>query len=325
MIEEIADSFFRIEIPLPDNPLRSLNSYVIRTSDRHLIIDTGFDLPECFNAMHEGLEKLDIRLEDSDFFITHMHSDHAGLVTRLISDTSKVYFNKIEVDFLMNIDIDAELSRLSQVSGLSDEVINAMINLHLKYQYDIAPWISRVTFVDEGDILQVGNYTFRTLVTPGHTKGHTCLYEPEQKILVSGDHILYDITPSITCWADNENRLKDYISSLDRIYDMDVDLVLPGHRSVFTDFRDRIDEIKHHHNHRGSDVAAILEGGALNVAQIAAKMKWDIKCDSWESFPKTQKWFAAGEAMAHLRYMEEEGRVIVEKAGGNLFFGLANR
>jgi hypothetical protein len=61
------------------------------------------------------------------------------------------------------------------------------------------------------------------------------------------------------------------------------------------------------------------------VAQIAAKMKWDIKCDSWESFPKTQKWFAAGEAMAHLRYMEEEGRVIVEKAGGNLFFGLANR
>lgn len=325
MIEEIADSLFRVEIPLPANPLRSLNSYVIRTSDRHLIIDTGFDLPECFNAMKEGLKKLDIRLEDSDFFITHMHSDHAGLVTRLITDTSKIYFNKTDVEFLTNLDVEVELNKLSRVSGLSGEVLDAMISLHSQYRYDINTWIGKVTFVDEGDTLQAGNYTFRAIVTPGHTMGHTCLYEPERKILVSGDHILYDITPSITCWADNENRLKDYISSLDMVYDMDVDLVLPGHRSVFTDFKERIEEIKRHHGNRGLDVAAILEAGALSVVQVAAKMKWDIKCESWESFPKTQQWFATGEAMAHLRYMEEEGTVVVKRSEDRLLFDLADR
>ena len=41
MIEEIASNFFRMEIPLPDTLLRSVNSYVIRDSKRNLIIDTG--------------------------------------------------------------------------------------------------------------------------------------------------------------------------------------------------------------------------------------------------------------------------------------------
>jgi len=35
----------------------------------------------------------------------------------------------------------------------------------------------------------------------------------------------------------------------------------------------------------------------------------DIKCDSWEAFPLAQKWFATGEAIAHLRYLKEKGRI----------------
>jgi hypothetical protein len=36
-------------------------------------------------------------------------------------------------------------------------------------------------------------------------------------------------------------------------------------------------------------------------------MNWDILCDSWDLFPVSQKWFATGEAIAHLKYLKEKG------------------
>jgi hypothetical protein len=36
-------------------------------------------------------------------------------------------------------------------------------------------------------------------------------------------------------------------------------------------------------------------------------MTWDLDCDSWEEFPRAQKWFATGEAIAHLRYLQRKG------------------
>jgi hypothetical protein len=49
--------------------------------------------------------------------------------------------------------------------------------------------------------------------------------------------------------------------------------------------------------------------GPLTAYEIASRMTWDIRCDSWEAFPLAQKWFATGEAISHLRYLKEEGRI----------------
>jgi hypothetical protein len=38
-------------------------------------------------------------------------------------------------------------------------------------------------------------------------------------------------------------------------------------------------------------------------------MSWDNIYDSWDLFPVPQKWFATGEAISHLKYLEEEGIV----------------
>ncbi len=104
--------------------------------------------------------------------------------------------------------------------------------------------------------------------------------------------------------------MREYLASLDRVYDLDVELVLPGHRSVIRDHRARIDELRRHHRARLDEVLSILEKGRQNVFQVASQMTWDIDFDSWESFPVAQKWFAFGEAAAHLKYLEEEGRVM---------------
>ena len=54
-VEEVLPDLFRIEIPLPENPLKATNSYVIRTSKKNLIIDTGLNRKECLAAMRAGL------------------------------------------------------------------------------------------------------------------------------------------------------------------------------------------------------------------------------------------------------------------------------
>ncbi len=76
MCEEILPNLFRLKIPLPQSPLKYLNSYIIRDTNRSMIIDTGLNRKECFEAMMAGLHKLGIQLERTDIFITHLHADH---------------------------------------------------------------------------------------------------------------------------------------------------------------------------------------------------------------------------------------------------------
>jgi len=163
----------------------------------------------------------------------------------------------------------------------------------------------------EDDILTIGDFKFQCIETPGHTRGHMCLYEPHKKVFLSGDHILCDITPNIQLWIDEWNPLKEYLASLDKVYGLDIELVLPGHRSIFTNWRERIEELKNHHQERAEEILSILEKGSQDAFQIASEMRWDISCnyDSFDFFPTMQKWFATGEAIAHLKYLEEKGAV----------------
>jgi len=73
MIEEVLLNMYRIEIPLPGNPLQAINSYVIKGRDRALMIDTGMNRKECMDAMSSALEKLGIDLRRTDFLL-RIHS-----------------------------------------------------------------------------------------------------------------------------------------------------------------------------------------------------------------------------------------------------------
>jgi len=68
--------------------------------------------------------------------------------------------------------------------------------------------------------------------------------------LLSGDHVLGDITPNNFATADENDTLGTYLASLDKVHDLDVALVLPGHQHVFNNFRRRIRELKRHHQER---------------------------------------------------------------------------
>ncbi len=322
MIDEVFPGIFRIEVPLPANPLRAINSYVVKGDGRCLIIDTGMNRKECRDAMNAGLKELEVDLQKSDFFITHLHADHLGLVSELAGETSKVYFSRIDAEVINNPGHWERMMATAGINGFPELELEGAIQKHPGRRYQAREGV-KFTFLKEGDKVAIGQYVFCCIETPGHSPGHICLYEPSTKIFFAGDHILEDITPNISMWFDSGNPLQSYIESLDKIGAMEISQVFPGHRRSFTDYRKRIVELKRHHELRAQEILAILQRGSQSVYRIASSMTWDIDCKSWEEFPVPQKWFASGEARSHLHYLEADNKVRKDVDKGKILFSLA--
>lgn len=318
---EILRNLYRIEIPLPKNPLKALNSYAIKSPERNLIIDTGWNQQECLDAMQAGLKELEIDIRKTDFFITHLHTDHLGLVSSLVTDTSTIYFNQPDGDRITSGIFLDDLMNFARLNGFPEKELQRIPHTHPGFKFRSKGPLS-FHFLKEGDTLRISDYVFRCVETPGHSKGHMCLYEPSKKIFVAGDHILDGITPTIALWSDEWNPLKEYLESLDRVYQLDIELVLPGHREVFRNPRERIRELKDHHQKRLDEIIGILRKGTKNAFQVASQMTWDITYDSWDLFPVSQKWFATGEAISHLKYLEETGLIRKEMRQQKVVYSL---
>ena len=209
-------------------------------------------------------------------------------------------------------------------SGFPAEDLEASMQNHPGFKYSSR---SGVDYIDlhEGDEIVVGDYDLEVIDTPGHTGGHVCLYERKKRIFFSGDHVLGDITPNIATWSDEGDPLADYLASLEKVALLDVDLCLPGHRTPVDDFNGRIDELIEHHRERAAEVLDILAAGPHNAYDTAGRMTWSIRARSWAEFPVMQRWFATGEAIAHLRYLEGQGLVEHSEDDGQIIFVTTGR
>jgi glyoxylase-like metal-dependent hydrolase (beta-lactamase superfamily II) len=303
MIEEIFPGIFQLKIPLPRNPLKNLNSYLIKGRQRHLLIDTGFNWPECLEAQLKGMKTLGVNWSEVDFFITHVHGDHSGLVYALAGKDSKVYCSKIDAD-IMRASMTNEYWRNVNAFFILNGFPEAMItNQGETIKNFISGSDMDFTYVEDLDVIEAGSYHLVCIATPGHSPGHMCLYEPEHKFLIAGDHILARITSNITPWGGTGDYLGQYLTSLEKIDAMDIGSVLPGHRDIIHDYHGRIAQLKNHHANRLQEIRYILKDRTLNGYQVASLMHWDISYDSWDEFPNFQKWFATGEAIAHLEHL----------------------
>lgn len=89
---------YSIQVILPENPLQNLNYYVIKTPRQNIVIDTGFNRPECRKALWTGLEELGLDYGRTILFITHLHSDHTGLVWDFVCKGMQMYMSRIVHD-----------------------------------------------------------------------------------------------------------------------------------------------------------------------------------------------------------------------------------
>jgi len=319
MLEKITDNIYRKIVPLPNNPLREISAYIIK-GEKNLLIDTGFNRPECEEALKSAFDELGIK--ETDLFITHLHSDHCGLVPKFSDENSTIYSSETDGE-LINFEVGNLYWRILDDLFIkfgfppADFGRNTDIHPGRKYCHE-----RRVdfTYVEEGDILEYGGHKLKAILTPGHTPGHMCLYDEENKILFCGDHILGTITPNICIEISSDNPLKDYIESLKKIDKLDVKLLLTAHGTEVKDMHERIAELLKHHEDRLNEVLYILGDEWKTSFMCARDMTWEIECRNWEEFPAPQKWFATGEAISHLQYLYSTNRVERKEIDGVYYY-----
>lgn len=307
MAKQLAPGLWRLDIPLVGNPLKNLNSYLI-TGERNLLIDTGFNQPACKEAMDEQLREIGVELEQTDIFLTHLHSDHTGLSTYLHRPGRAVFLSGADAarqEEYRRDEIWREKYASYVENGFTWDEMNWLWNSNPAKMAVPEPLGRGYDRLEDGALLEYGGRKLRCILTPGHTPGHLCLYDAENETLFSGDHILFHISPNICRWEGVPDSLGDYLTSLDRVRELPVKLLLPAHREETGDLRARAEELKAHHAKRLEGARRIVaESPGLTAYEITGRMQWSIRARSWTEFPLTQKFFAVGEAMAHLDWLE---------------------
>ena len=315
MIQKVyaCPDIYEIRVELPDNPLQYLNSYVIKGKTRNLVIDTGFNRPACRASLCAGLNALDIDLQKTDLFLTHLHADHTGLVGLFAGQGCPIYMHPVDYQYLC----DSENGSTWQFTedNFMREGMPAE-DIKMQFSNQARTYSPKINFpihaVRDGEMLYWADMELQVIHTPGHTKGQCCLYLPVQQIFFTADHILFDITPNIQVWSNMKDALDQYFQSLDKVRDLPVQLALPGHRKGSTEISKRITAIKAHHARRLQEVQAIVTAHpGWTAFEIAPHMTWSMRGKQWHEFPPTQKWFAMGETLAHLEYLLHHG--VLEK------------
>ncbi len=310
MAEQIMKNIYRLPIPLVGSPLKELNTYLIKGSDRNLLIDTGYRTDSCREALFRQLAELGLQPGDVDVLLTHLHADHSGLADEAAGENGTICISRRDSRiFGPEADWRAYRSRSDARyarEGFPESLIQ-MLPFTSPSRTAAPPRDLPHVCLDDGDVLEAGGYRLRCVLTPGHTPGHLCFWMENEQAMFLGDHVLFDISPNITCWDGFDDALGSYLNSLRALRAYDVKTPLPAHRGS-GDMRQRIDALLLHHEERLEEALQIVrEAPGIHAYDLAGRMRWRIRARNWEEFPLTQKWFAVGETIAHLDHLVARG------------------
>lgn len=204
-------------------PWMRCNMWLIHGRNGNLLVDTGMGLrpikPEVAALTERPVTAI----------CTHCHFDHIGCAH--------------EFDARLGHRLEAEdyaapdLNRSCASQWLDAELITALP--HAGYElrtFSLTP-APLTGFLDEGDILDLGDRAFNVLHLPGHSPGSIALYERATRTLFSGD-VIYDGMLIDNAWHSDAQA---YEASLRRLKELPVERVHAGHEGSFG--RDRLVEL----------------------------------------------------------------------------------
>jgi len=175
--------------------------YLILGDDMNVLIDTG--LITKFNSFNYLLTtEIGLKVEDIDLVInTHEHFDHIS---------SNAYFH---------CPIAAHRWAAVKIQN-SDELIMK----GKKWGVDLTDLRINI-WLEDRNILDLGNIYFKIVETPGHTSGCICIYEPYKYFMFSGDTLFRGATANIY----ESGSISEYINSLQIINTLKIKNFYPSH------------------------------------------------------------------------------------------------
>ncbi|MCI0709509.1 MAG: MBL fold metallo-hydrolase [Chloroflexi bacterium] len=211
---------------VPNGSWGEANAGLVVGDGESLLIDTLWDLNyarEMLSAMQPITANALIRQTVN----THADGDHF-FGNELVSDTD-IITSQAALNEMQRVKPSAMLA-LKRVGGLMKLFSNRRAGHY--FQQMAAPYDFRAVkhtpahraFSGEITLVVGGREVKLIEAGPAHTQGDLMVYVPDAKILYSGDILFIESTPVM--WA---GPISNWIKALDRILEMDVDVIVPGH------------------------------------------------------------------------------------------------
>jgi len=287
----------RIKLRTPFENPDYVYVYVVNSE---LMIDGGF----CSAEHVAELEGYDVKFR----VITHHHIDHVGLI--FFSDRG-VMLHPSELRYLevysnpeKFVEVYSKLFRAFGVNERYVETLKILTALNLKPRAKIS------------ELREVKG--FRVVETPGHTAGHLSVFK--DGCLFSGDFMLSNTTPNIGFYPDYTSGVADYLQSLYKILELDVDTVYPAHERIIKNPEERAYELIEHCTNRAKEVYDAVRDKPTKLEDIVDKISWSVG-NYWD-FDDFNRFMAICETLAFLHYLEEQGKIRRKIVDGVVIFTL---
>lgn len=316
VVEEVAEDLFRIRVPLPYDP-RVVNVWVERGPDGALVVDAGTNDQACREAISAGFKQIGLDLADiNQIVITHAHIDHYGLVGWLAEMSGAPIRMHGTATFLLERHWRPEswiheFERFLLRHGTPTEHARNIAAFE-----DWGPWLTRFpgyTSTRDEETIAGPHRRWAVVHTPGHTADHICLWSPEDRILISGDHVLPTYTPHLRyVTEDLVDPVGSFARSLERVRRLDPDLVLPGHGPPMKASLDRIDELLRIQDDTERELLDFMS--EPRTAHELALLHHG------ERVPQFHFRLAVQQMVAYVRHLQLTGRVIASMRSGVVYF-----
>ena len=320
---EIAEGVHWIRIPMPGS-LNHINGWALDDGDGAVtLVDTGLDLPQSREAWEAVFAGPLAGRSVTRVICTHFHPDHLGLAGWLTSRFGvRLWMTRGEWLWARMLTADVreapppESAAYLRAAGWDEERIAAE---SAKGWGRFAAIVSAVPLsyvrMQDGDAIRIGARNWRVVIGNGHSPEHACLVDEAGKTMIAGDQVLPRITSnvSLSLSEPEADPLGDWLSSIAKLRTLPDDLlVLPSHGEPFTGLHARLDSLRDGHKGRLDALHDHLAEPKRSVDCFGVLFGRAIDDGSYG--------LATGEAMAHLRHLEVEGRAAREERDGVLWY-----
>ncbi len=303
MFTKITKDIHKLVIQFPKG-MGAVNCYLMEGKHGYTVIDTGTDSKEA----REGWEKvLTSGMTIERVVLTHAHQDHIGLAKWFQQDLGiPVIVSDLSYKEMQKNRVPGVRERLNQLvikhggEGLPD---------HIEDESAIYDFVPDGLFENHQHI-QLGDYFYQAIWTPGHAPDHFCFYNKEAKVMIIGDHVLKEISPVIGLWSGIEqNVLRDYLISLELMKQYPTEIALPGHGESIYHLNARVDAIRQKHVHRLEQVLASVNEKSKTVNEVCDEIYGIVNILNPSSFMAILTRFLYLESIGKVARMERDGNI----------------
>ncbi len=310
--ERVLPGVFRLRLPLPWPGVPHCNAWAVSAGDGVVLFDTGMHQPGSLVNLERAMQMCGLSIEDVRLVVcTHAHSDHYGQAATIVQRTGcELWMHPNHEHMKLGAeDPGAALDRRLEVarqSGVPEEPLRRYAAERGTRESGISAVIEPDRELLPGVVVETDLGSWTVHETPGHAPSHVCLFQPERRLLISGDHLLGRIFPFFD-FGYSPDPVGEFIDSLDVVEALDARLCLPGHGRTFTDVHAHIEGNRELVAEHLAKIMAVIEAGEVEAGEPLTAFEILPRVYGPHLSPMTAQWLLT-ETLAMLRHLEVTGR-----------------